>query len=174
MTGPRSPELFGHPGAEEVVSVSGYVSASSNSWDFFVSHKSARIAALIEACQGHKHDAHYLAFFEVFNQGLFYEAHEVLEELWLPERKKANGSFYKSLIQLAGAFVHLQKNRLGPAAALLKLSRANLEKYPPVHCDLEVGVVLSLIETWLSRLETTDSPHNPLGGSSPPKLRLLP
>lgn len=138
-----------------------------------MSHKSARIASLIAPIQGGKHDAHYLAFFELFNRGLFYEAHDVLEDLWLPERKKANDSFYKGLIQFAGAFVHLQKNRLGPAAALLKLARVNFQKYPAVHLDLEVGVVLSLIAAWLNRLETTDFPHNPLIGSSLPKLGLL-
>src|SRR5262245_53686981 len=104
-----------------------------------VSHKSPRIALLIEKWHGQQHDARYLGYFDLFNQGLFYEAHDVLEELWLPARKTDNDLFYKGLIQLAGAFVHLQKDRPGPAAALLKLARANVGQYPPVHLDLEVG-----------------------------------
>ena len=85
-----------------------------------MSKKSVKIAALIDQCQGHDLNAHYLGYFVCFNRGLFYEAHEVLEELWLADRHGPNGSFYKGLIQLAGAFVHLQKGRGGPAAALFK------------------------------------------------------
>ena len=69
--------------------------------------------------------SNYLGYFELFNAQLFYEAHDVLEELWLPIRREPQGDFYKGLIQLAGAFVHLQKNRLRPAAALFKLARTN-------------------------------------------------
>src|SRR5262249_26033089 len=83
-----------------------------------VSRKSARIAAMIENLRGNALDAHYLGYFECFNQQLFYEAHDVLEELWLGHRGQANDLFFKGLIQLAGAFVHLQKGRLQPAGAL--------------------------------------------------------
>src|ERR1043166_3576122 len=92
-----------------------------------MSKKSAKIAALIEQCRGHELAAQYLGYFECFNRQLFYEAHDVLEELWLAEgRNAANYGFYKGLIQFAGAFVHLQKKRRGPAVALFKLSRSYL------------------------------------------------
>jgi hypothetical protein len=74
-----------------------------------VSHKSACIAARIESFCGQELDAHYLGYFDCFNRQLFYEAHEVLEDLWLKDKYGPNGAFYKGLIQLAGAFVHLQK-----------------------------------------------------------------
>src|SRR5882672_12151427 len=122
----------------------------------------AEITAIIERFQGQEFDAHYLAFFECFNKGLFFEAHEVLEKLWLPQRKESNGPFYKGLIQLAGAFVHLQKGRLRPAAALLRLAHANLQKYPAIHQRLAVNDVLALIGHWLERLETHSSTCNPL------------
>ena len=111
-----------------------------------MSKKSAKIAALIDSCRGQNLNAHYLGYFACFNQALFYEAHDVLEELWVADRHGANGAFYKGLIQLAGAFVHLQKNRLRPAAALFKLARANLGKYPARHEQLDVSSVLALIE----------------------------
>jgi predicted metal-dependent hydrolase len=82
-----------------------------------VSKKSPRIAAMIAGLSRPGMDPHYLGYFECFNQQLFYEAHDVLEELWLAQRRQPNDLFYKGLIQLAGAFVHLQKNRLKPAAA---------------------------------------------------------
>jgi len=138
-----------------------------------VSKKSARIAVVIEPLQGRGYDPHYLGFFQCFNAGLFYESHDVLEELWLAERKKINDSFYKGLIQLAGAFVHLQKDRLRPSAALFKLARANLCKYPPLHEGLEVSAVLALIEDWLRALETGGFAINPLRVHRPPELRLM-
>ena len=135
-----------------------------------MSKKSAKIAALIDGCRGQRLDAHYLGYFACFNQALFYEAHDVLEELWLADRHGPNGAFYKGLIQLAGAFVHLQKDRLRPSAALFKLARANLEKYPALHEHLNVSGVLALIEDWLARLESRDFSVNPLDSGNAPKL----
>ena len=117
-----------------------------------VSHKSPRIAALIAAFEGNKLDAHYLGFFECFNRQLFFEAHEVLEELWLKERGQARDLFYKGLIQLAGAFVHVQKGRLGPAAALFRLAQKNLGHYLPVYEELELNPVVGLIDDWLGKV----------------------
>ena len=139
-----------------------------------MSKKSAKIAGLIESCQGQNLDAHYLGYFECFNQGLYYEAHDVLEELWLGDRQGASGVFYKGLIQLAGAFVHLQKNRLRPSAALFKLTQANLRKYPGTHEHLDVTATLKLIEHWLQRLESGGFATNPLTDANAPKLHLLP
>jgi len=138
-----------------------------------VSRKSAKIAELIEQCRGHALDAHYLGYFECFNRQLFYEAHDVLEELWLDDRKGPNDEFYKGLIQLAGAFVHLQKNRVRPSAALLKLARANLEKYPAVYQHLNVGQVLKVIHEWLELIESQEFAVNPLSSTNPPRLGLL-
>src|SRR6267142_814625 len=104
---------------------------------------------MIEGFRGREHDAHYLGYFECFNRQLFYEAHDVLEELWLGRRDGPNYAFYKGLIQLAGAFVHLQKNRLRPAAALFKLAQANLKQYPREHKHLNLKAVEELAQKWL-------------------------
>jgi predicted metal-dependent hydrolase len=137
-----------------------------------VTRKSGKIAALIEKFQGQELDAHYLAYFDCFNRGLFYEAHDVLEELWLADRHGPNGAFYKGLIQLAGAFVHLQKNRLRPAAALFKLAETNLQTYPAFHVRLNVSRVRELVEDWLRRLETGGFAVNPLTPGNAPGISL--
>src|SRR5277367_4796263 len=115
-------------------------------------------------------DARYAGYFALFNQQKFYEAHDVLEDLWLPDRQGANGNFYKGLIQLAGAFVHLQKNRLRPAAALFKLAKANLEKYPHMHERLDIAATLKLIAHWLAQLEQHYFHVNPLAQASHPEI----
>ena len=137
-----------------------------------MSHKSARIAARIESFRGQELDAHYAGYFDCFNRQLFYEAHEVLEDLWLQDKSGSNGAFYKGLIQLAGAFVHLQKDRLRPAAALFKLALANFEKYPHRHERLDVVAVCGLIRNWIGSLESAHFERNPFTSGNAPKLAL--
>jgi predicted metal-dependent hydrolase len=134
--------------------------------------KKKKVADLIQNCHGRGVDPHYAGYFEYFNRGLFYEAHDVLEQLWLAERRGPNYGFYKGLIQLAGAFVHLQKNRPGPAAALFKLAHGNLAKYPSRHEQLDVQRVLTLIEDWQTRLQEGRGADNPLAAAAPPKIVL--
>jgi predicted metal-dependent hydrolase len=137
-----------------------------------MSKKSGPIAELIEQFKGQELDAHYLGYFECFNRQLYFEAHDVLEELWLAQRSGPNYAFYKGLIQLAGAFVHLKKNRLRPAAALFKLADANLEKYPVLYERLQVAKVRGLIHDWLKRLENGNFEVNPLTPGNEPKLAI--
>lgn len=137
-----------------------------------MSKKSGKIAERIAAFQGGALSAYYLGYFDCFNRQEFYEAHDVLEELWLADRHGPNGDFYKGLIQLAGAFVHLQKERLRPSAALFKLARANLTKYPSTHEQLDLTVVLQMIEAWLAWLEGDGFARNPLREQIAPVLRL--
>jgi predicted metal-dependent hydrolase len=127
---------------------------------------------MIESFQGNELDAHYLGFLDCFNRQLFYEAHDVLEDLWLADKHGPNGDFYKGLIQLAGAYVHLQKNRLRPSAALFKLAKANLVKYPPVHEKLNLAAVQMLMDGWLWQLEKDEFTINPLTPVHVPQLAL--
>lgn len=138
-----------------------------------MSSKSSKIAHCLDPFRGRGLDAHYLAYFDCFNRGRYYEAHEVLEELWLTQRRGPEGDFYKGLIQLAGAFVHLQKNRQQPAAALFKLARANLEKYPTAYERLDVAEVNRIISRWLRELEAGGQAHHPLRAEDQPHLELL-
>lgn len=137
-----------------------------------MSKKNPKIASLVEAHRGQDLDPHYLGYFACFNRGEFFEAHEVLEHLWLPQRHGPNYSFYKGLIQLAGAFVHLQKDRLRPAASLFKLARTNLLKYPRVHEHLDIIDALHMIDKWLYELEAGHFEVNPLKEHNGPKLHL--
>ncbi|MGH7977259.1 MAG: DUF309 domain-containing protein [Limisphaerales bacterium] len=137
-----------------------------------MSSKGKRIAAMVEHFRDGNLDPHYSGYFQLFNEQKFYEAHDVLENLWLADKHGANGNYYKGLIQLAGAFVHLQKNRLCPSAALFKLARANLEKYPHIHEHLNLQTVRDLIKKWLDDLERTHFTINPLTAENSPKLKL--
>ena len=128
---------------------------------------------MIESFQGQELAAHYLGYFDCFNRQLFYEAHDVLEDLWLADKYGPNGNFYKGLIQLAGAFVHLQKNRLRPSAALFKLARTNLEKYPVAARKIESRRRLATHGAdWVLQLEKGEFQVNPLTATHVPQLAL--
>ena len=81
---------------------------------------------------------YYRAFFRCWNEQRYYEAHDVLEQVWLKKTTTSeDAQYFKGLIQAAGAFVHLQKQfehpthpkhgrRLAPAVRLFRLAEKNL------------------------------------------------
>lgn len=132
-------------------------------------HKTPKIAKLIAHLHHDRYDAHYLGYFECFNGQLHYEAHDVLEDLWL-ETKGPLHNYYKGLIQLAGAFVHLKNNKLNPAARLFRLSRSYLEPYRPETEGLDVTELLGRIDGWVDTLESSDYTLSPYNPAHPPTL----
>ena len=124
----------------------------------------------------------YQGYFTCFNEGRYYEAHDVLEHLWLQDGPAgANYAFYKGLIQLAGGFVHLKKQyehpthakhgrRLRPAARLFALARANLVAYAPRHLGLDVAAARDLCDVQMVALAAADFAKNPWSPASAPRL----
>jgi predicted metal-dependent hydrolase len=135
-----------------------------------VSTKKNRLGPLIDRWRGKEGDPHYVGYFDLFNRGLFYDAHDVLEQLWLADRHGPNGAFFKGLIQLAGAFVHLQKTRLKPSVALFKLADANFQKYPARHEKLDLTAARELIARWVADIEKSGFEKNPLVETNRPHL----
>lgn len=134
--------------------------------------KSASVAARVSGLGYEGWDARYVGWFDCFNQGLYYEAHDVLEDLWLEQGKAgANHAFFKGLIQLAGAFVHLQKDRLGPSVALFRLAEANLRSYPHVHEGIDLRDLLALADRW-RELAADPASGNPIRRMAPPRVTL--
>ncbi len=141
-----------------------------------MSKKSAKIANLIAghtSVKGHSFDPHYLGYFDCFNQQMYYEAHDVLEELWLQTKGDLH-FFYKGLIQLTGAYVHLKKSRLSPASRLFLLALKNLEPHAPMREQLDVTEVVARIRAWNKTLEDSHYTRNPYDPAHPPHLKLIP
>jgi hypothetical protein len=74
------------------------------------------------------------------------------------------------LIQLAGAFVHIQKQRRGPALALLGLARGNLGKYPSHYEALDMLKVQEMIRNWHEQLQAQLQEAQPIRPSAWPVL----
>jgi hypothetical protein len=72
------------------------------------------------------YDPRYLAGVVLFNQGDFFEAHEVWEDLWSEAAGDAR-KFYQGLIQAAVGLCHYCNGNLRGAAKLYRTSRAYME-----------------------------------------------
>lgn len=91
------------------------------------------------------YDFRYLKFIELFNQEKFFEAHEVLEDLWRQTSDESK-DFYHGLIQIAAAMVHVQrKNRTG-AKRLLSTAAKYLSTYLPSYNHINLSKVLESCE----------------------------
>ena len=126
----------------------------------------------------------YRAFFQCWNQQRYYEAHDVLEQLWL-KTDSADADFFKGLIQAAGAFVHLQKRfeqplhakhsrRLPPAVRLFQLAQKNLSRFAPRHHGLDVGALCQLLRAYANQIVRVDYKANPWSPETAPRLELSP
>ena len=124
----------------------------------------------------------YRGFFRCWNEARYYEAHDVLEHLWL-RTKTDDAQYFKGLIQAAGAFVHLQKNfehpahpkhsrRLAPACRLFALAKKNLEPFAPVRHGFEVEEFRGLLASWIREIGLPGEENNPWSPANAPKLRL--
>lgn len=125
----------------------------------------------------------YRAYFQCWNEQRYYQAHDVLEQLWL-HGDTDDGDFFKGLIQAAGAFVHLQKNfeqplhpkhsrRLRPAVRLFRLAEKNLSIFAPRHQGLDVAALCQLMRAQIDQIVASDYKINPWSPEAAPKLRLL-
>jgi predicted metal-dependent hydrolase len=127
-------------------------------------------------------DPRYIGYFTLFNAQKYYEAHDILEDLWLGETG-SNHLFFKGLIQLSGAFVHLQKQaarpdhpkdgrRLHPAARLFQLAIRNLEQFAPSHLRLDVLRAIALATDCAATIEASQFTKNPWEPAHAPQLQL--
>ena len=124
-----------------------------------MSSKSGKVWERVAAVDAMGWDARYAGWFDCFNHGQYYEAHDVLEDLWLEQGRGApNHGLYKGLIQVAGAFVHVGKGRHGPAMALLRLARTYLGQYPASYEGLDVAGPWRPFPTWTNAPATWINP----------------
>lgn len=125
---------------------------------------------------------YYRAFFRCWNEQRYYEAHDVLEQLWL-STKSSDADFFKGLIQAAGAFVHLQKRfehplhtkhsrRLAPAVRLFRLAQRNLANFAPWHHALDVAALCQLLSRYAEEIVASNYTINPWAPETAPKLEV--
>ncbi len=124
----------------------------------------------------------YRAFFRCWKEGRYYEAHDVLEQLWLKTNSR-DANYFKGLIQAAGAFVHLQKHfeqpahpkhsrRLQPAVRLFQLAETNLSIFRPRHYGCDVAGFCQLLRAYVDQIVASHYKTNPWSPENAPQLEL--
>lgn len=96
-----------------------------------------------------------LAFEEgiaLFNDGRFYEAHEVLEDVWRPTQGQPR-IFLQALIQIAVGLHHHSTGNVVGTRSLLARGASKLSQYPDDYCGLDVQALLQSVERWKKSVE---------------------
>ncbi|MGH9500336.1 MAG: DUF309 domain-containing protein [Terriglobales bacterium] len=94
----------------------------------------------------------YLRGIALFNQGKFFDAHEVLEDVWraAPHEEK---KIWQGLVQVAVALHHYSTgNRLGMRSVLVRAMQ-NLAGHPPQFYGIQVSPLLKSLARWLEAFD---------------------
>jgi predicted metal-dependent hydrolase len=154
-------------------------------------NKGQRISRLVEELSGLPADSAsdeiaqhpcYIGFFQCWNEQRYYEAHDVLEHLWL-RTQSDDANYFKGLIQAAGGFVHLQKQyqrpthpkdgrRMYPAVRLFRLAEKNLAPYAPARHRFDIDEFLDLIRQQVNAIVASNHRRNPWTPEAAPRIEL--
>ena len=77
-----------------------------------------------------------VAGIEQYNAGYYFEAHETLEELWLPSPWPVR-PFLQGIIQLAAGFVHLMRHEYPGTVRLLARAIEKLDAAPDDYMGID-------------------------------------
>lgn len=156
--------------------------------------KGERISKFVQSLEGGRAESdsnpiadhpYYRAFFHCWNEQRYYEAHDVLEQVWLQKTTTPDDAqYFKGLIQAAGAFVHLQKQfehpthpkhgrRLAPAVRLFRLAEKNLEPLGPQRHKVDLVKFRQMLGHHMQAIVDSDHKINPWSPEMAPRLQLL-
>lgn len=99
----------------------------------------------------------------LFNAGLYFECHDVLEEIWSGVRGDGR-DFFQGLIQVSVAFYHLDRGNALGARSMFGRALKRFEAYPLRYFGFDLDAQRSVLREWLARLDTGAPPLD-----SPPR-----
>jgi predicted metal-dependent hydrolase len=90
---------------------------------------------------------------DLFNRGEFFECHEVLEEVWTPERGPRR-LFLQAVIHLAVGFHHLRSGNPPGAIGQLRKGLRKLAGYQPEYEGIDTGLLYRQALHVLERIQS--------------------
>ena len=90
---------------------------------------------------------------DLFNRGLYWEAHEAWEEAWMQDRKGPDGAFYKGLIQVAAGCLHYGRHNRRGTVNKWRSGADYLRPYLPCHHGVELAALVLTVDGFLAALE---------------------
>ena len=118
-------------------------------------------------------DARFKKGLELFNEGEYFECHEVIEDLWLETPSEdLYRDLYKGVIQAAAAVYQFDRGILSGAIGLFDTSIKYLEIYKPQALGLDVNHLIQEMRVCFEPLKGWDG-HKIVGFNMQlaPKLR---
>jgi predicted metal-dependent hydrolase len=107
----------------------------------------------------------------LFNEEFFFEAHEVLEDVWHREHGEPR-LFLQGLIQICAGFHHFQNENLSGAAALLQRGADKMRGYPDRYLDLDAADLLRRVDAARERVVRMANGADPPARIAFPKIDL--
>jgi uncharacterized protein len=95
---------------------------------------------------------------ELFNSGHYWEAHEVWEAEWTPDRKGPDSGFYKGLIQVAAGCLHYTRHNRRGAVNKWQSGSQYLRPYLPTHHGVRLAPLVTTVDGFLQAMQTGDWP----------------
>lgn len=109
-----------------------------------------------------------------FNNELFFECHDTLEELWNDERNPKLKKFYHGLIHITVAFYHLTNYNFRGAVNQFKKALDKLSDFPEIYEGINLNELLSEVKTWLKLAENAlNGKEGNLNFSKLPKIKFV-
>jgi len=96
---------------------------------------------------------------ELFNSGLYWEAHEVWEEEWKPDRKGPDAGFYKGLIQVAAGCLHYTRRNRRGAVNKWRGGAGYLRPYLPAHRGIDLAPLVAAVDRFLEEMSGAGWPE---------------
>ena len=109
----------------------------------------------------------------LFNERYFFEAHEVLEDVWHRDRGPSR-LFLQGLIQLCAGFHHYQNGNPRGAAELLQRGSDKMRRYPDEYLGLDAKALLVRVDACRAVVERVRDGQDPPGDLEFPTIPLPP
>lgn len=75
---------------------------------------------------------------ELFNQQMYWECHEVLEDLWMEDRNDSARNVYWGVIQVAAACIHYRDNNVIGARGMIYKAKEKFKRCRELHVLTDV------------------------------------
>ena len=96
---------------------------------------------------------------DLFNNGRYWEAHEIWEAEWTPDRKGPDSGFYKGLIQVAAGCLHYTRHNRRGAINKWRSGAGYLRPYLPTHNGIRLAPLVDLVDGFLDAMKSDAWPE---------------
>ncbi|HLA68698.1 MAG TPA: DUF309 domain-containing protein [Bacteroidota bacterium] len=100
-------------------------------------------------------DARYWKGIQRFNEKDFFEAHEILEDLW-HEYRESDRTYLQALIQISAGLYHADAGNFRGARSQLTRGLQKLNQYPATHQGVDVRMLVRDVGVCLTTIDSCE------------------